>query len=824
MSLEWKLPLLISGLVLLVVLAFGWAAYQEVRESALNAAKGRVQRVARQLADLSAAGAARRAEALAVLATSDDILPVLRGGGSREDAVEALQDAMTAVDSTLTTWVLASGTGEQRLLLGTEPTAAELRLLDSLTSEAGRTRAALTGPLVAAGDSVSTWIVVPVQPAERLEGFVAQRRRLANAPGVAAQIRGLVGPDVTLHFANLAGDVWADLDGGPEVPLFGPPMPDSVFQAEGPDGNQVIGSVAHITGTPYAVVLSVPRSSVLQRPANFLRWMTTIGIVVLLLGTMGAWLLSRHVTQPLREVSRAAEAIAAGDYDHRVVVERRDELGLLGDAFNAMAERVSAARAELEQRVDDSMAMSEALAMLNAELRHAQQDSVRAAEAERHARADAEEVARRSAALSSASEALVGSLELAPTLSLIVDLATNELGEYAQIFLVHGQEIRRSASACTVPEKLALIEELDRGVPLRVDGPSPHAQVIRTRQPVIAPVVQDDLFQAAATDERHLSLLRRIAFRSLIFAPLEARGSMIGLIACGRFHDGNPFDADDVDFAVELGRRAALAVDNARLYEAEQQARAAAERASRVKSDFLAVMSHELRTPLNAIIGYTALIADEIVGPVTPAQQTQLGRVKAGARHLLSLIEQILSLSRLEAGKEMVEIEAVDVSALTREAAALVEPAAMAKGLRFEVRMPGEPIVIGTDATKLRQILLNLAGNAVKFTESGFVEVSLEGDDRGIEVRVDDSGEGISPENLERVFEPFWQVGQSRYARAAGTGLGLSVSRQLARLLGGNISLKSELGRGSTFVLRLPAASSDSPSAGGELRAGSVAP
>ena len=986
MSLERKLPLLISALVLAVVMLFSWAAYQEVRESTLRSASERVQRVALELAEVSAQGAQRRNAQVAAMGMGEEILPMLRGEGSEERAAETLRRSMTPADSTLATWVLISATGERRMLLGDTPSPEEIARLDSLTSEAARTHQPQSGPFVAEGDSVWTWAVVPVGSAERLEGFIAQRRRVANAPAVAEQIRELTGRDVTLRFANAGGDVWTSLGGAPEPALFSGAVPDSTFEAVTSSGSRVIGAVAPVLGSPYLIVLSVPRSVVLERPATFLRRMLMIGLLLVVLGTIGAWLLSRHVTRPLRQVSNAADAVASGDYTQRVVVERDDELGRLGDAFNVMAERIGAARSELVQRVDDSVAMSDALTELNTELRTAQHEAVRAAdaeqqarmrverlqsltaslsegltsdqvvrtvldqgmealgavaggvclitpdgqhqelvavsdfmptvpeawhrfpldapypvndvvrrreiiflesadefrarypelatgvtpggyeayaaapleiegrvlgainynfperrrfkpedrtfiaaiarqcaqalerarlfEAERVARADAEEVARRSAALSSASEALVGSLDVETTLSLIVDLATKELGEYAQIFLVEGEFIRRSALACTVPEKLPLLEELGRGVPHRLDGASPHAQVIRTRQPLLAPEVEDDLFRRAATGPEHLELLRRIGWRSLIFAPLEARDSMVGVLVCGHFSTAERFDADDVDFAVELARRAALAVDNARLYQAEQQARTAAEHASRVKSDFLAVMSHELRTPLNAIIGYTSLIADEIVGPVSAAQQTQLGRVKAGARHLLSLIEQILSLSRLEAGKEEVSLERADIREIARETAALIEPAAMAKGLRFETRLPELPLEVETDPTKVRQVLLNLLGNGVKFTEDGFVELTLEGRDSGVVIRVRDSGEGIAPEHAERIFEPFWQVGQSRFARAAGTGLGLSVSRQLARLLGGDITVESELGRGSTFTVWLPPASSGSPSAG----------
>ena len=824
LSLERKLPLLISALVLAVVMLYSWAAYREVRASAMLSVNERVKRVARQLADISAQTAARRNEMTSALGRSAEILAVLRGGGSDVLAAERLRSSATPLDSTLTTWVLASATGEQQLLIGTTPPAREMEMVDSLTSEAARTHAPQAGPFVSAGDSVWTWSVVPVGSAERLEGFVAQRRRLQNAPQVAEQIRELTGRDISVRFANVKGDIWTDLYGGPEPGLFSGNIPDSTFETVTPAGERVIGAVARVPGSPYLIVLSVPRSVVLQRAETFLRRMLLTGLALLVLGTIGAWLLSRHVTRPLREVSDAADAVASGNYAQRVVVERDDELGRLGDAFNIMAERIGAARNELEQRVDDSVAMSDALTELNTELRTAQHEAVRAADAERAARSDAEEVARRSAALSSASAALVGSLDVDTTLSLIVDLATEELAEYAQIFLVEGREIRRSALACTVPEKLPLLEELGRGVPHRLEGTSPHAEVIRTRRPLLAAVVEDQLFVRAATDPAHLDLLRRIAWRSLIFAPLEARGNMIGVLACGHFRSDKPFDADDVDFAVELARRAALAVDNARLYQGEQQARTAAEHASRVKSDFLAVMSHELRTPLNAIIGYTSLIADEIVGPVSPAQQTQLGRVKTGARHLLSLIEQILSLSRLEAGKEEVIVEHVDIREIARETAALVEPAAMSKQLRFEVKMPLRPVEIDSDPTKVRQIMLNLLGNAVKFTESGFVELALEEDGAGVTIRVRDSGEGIAPEHAERIFEPFWQVGQTRYARAAGTGLGLSVSRQLARLLGGDITVESELGRGSTFTVRLPRASSGLPSAGAVPLDASAAP
>ena len=236
----------------------------------------------------------------------------------------------------------------------------------------------------------------------------------------------------------------------------------------------------------------------------------------------------------------------------------------------------------------------------------------------------------------------------------------------------------------------------------------------------------------------------------------------------------------------------------------EAAARRAAERASSAKSDFLAVMSHELRTPLNAIIGYEALLSDGITGPVTDAQRQQLGRIRAGATHLVSLIDEILTLSRIEAGRERVHIEAVDVAQAVDEAAALTAPQASEKRLDFVVHPPAEPVSLLTDAAKLRQVLLNVLANAVKFTERGEVALTAGRDGAWIVFRVRDTGIGIDADHLERIFDPFWQVEQPTTRRTTGTGLGLDVSRRLARLLGGDLTVESAVGEGSTFTLRLP--------------------
>jgi signal transduction histidine kinase len=237
---------------------------------------------------------------------------------------------------------------------------------------------------------------------------------------------------------------------------------------------------------------------------------------------------------------------------------------------------------------------------------------------------------------------------------------------------------------------------------------------------------------------------------------------------------------------------------------AAEGARSEAESASRSKSDFVATISHELRTPLNAILGYASLLTEGIPDPPTEQQRVHLGRVSASARHLLGLIDELLALSRLEAGREVVAPREIVVADALDEAAVMVEPLASARKLSFEVHRPDASLMIETDPGKLRQILLNLLTNAVKFTDRGGVWFGAAPVDDRVCFYVKDTGIGIAPEHQGRIFESFWQVEQSMTRRVGGAGLGLNVARQLAGLLGGDVSVESAVGEGSTFVVRLP--------------------
>ena len=260
-------------------------------------------------------------------------------------------------------------------------------------------------------------------------------------------------------------------------------------------------------------------------------------------------------------------------------------------------------------------------------------------------------------------------------------------------------------------------------------------------------------------------------------------------------------DKERVDL-LALEKEARAHAEHARS-EAEM-ARAEAERANNSKTDFLAVMSHELRTPLTAIMGYEELLSDGITGPVTELQRQQLGRINASARHLLGLIDEILTFARVDIGRERVRWESMSVNHTLSDATALVEPMAAAKNLNLVVKLLDEDQSIQTDGTKLRQMLVNILSNGIKFTEKGEVNLGCAVSDGVLEVSIADTGVGIAAENIEYVFEPFWQAEQTATRKTGGTGLGLSVTRKLARLLGGDVTVASRIGTGTTFQLTLP--------------------
>ena len=253
-----------------------------------------------------------------------------------------------------------------------------------------------------------------------------------------------------------------------------------------------------------------------------------------------------------------------------------------------------------------------------------------------------------------------------------------------------------------------------------------------------------------------------------------------------------------------------LALTNAEMRAAigeVEKARAAADAANRSKAEFLAVMSHELRTPLNSIGGYVDILDTGLRGPVNEGQRADLQRIKRSQQHLLGIINDILNFTRLEATEVQYDVIEVPVRALMSDLDAIVGSLARAKSLAYSCRLPAGSVYVRTDPDKLRQILVNLVSNSVKFTEAGgHISVRCTEKKDAVTIEVQDTGRGIPPDKLDAVFEPFVQLDSGLTRTTEGTGLGLAISRGLARGMGGDLTARSELGVGSVFTLTLPLA------------------
>ena len=484
-----------------------------------------------------------------------------------------------------------------------------------------------------------------------------------------------------------------------------------------------------------------------------------------------------------------ATAIRERDVANRDLQRVNEDLERQSNDLELQAVEMESQAAELEVTAEDLRATNEELNRATRAAEHARDTAI-------GVQRQLEHVLRGAKLLSDASRALSSSLDYETTLEIVAQLAVREMADWCAVDLVEADgQIRQAIVAHRDPEKVKWAKELRKRYPPDYDEPGGVGQVIRTGRAEIHRDIPDEVLAAAAKDADHLAILRKLQIKSAQIIPMIARGRTLGALTLVSGEQGRNLIAADESLAMELATRAAIAIDNAQLYRA-------ALTASESKSAFLASMSHELRTPLNAIIGYQSLLRDGLSGPVTDGQLSQLSRIRASADHLLSLIDEVLTFSRVDVGKELVQREQVNLRPVINEAISMVAPVAAARGLKL--RDESTDAEMYTDSFKLRQILLNLLSNAVKFSDTGEIVVRSNLDHDCVEISVADSGIGIAEQNLERVFDPFWQVEQRSTRRAGGTGLGLSVSRSLARLLGGDIVVDSQLGKGSTFTAIIP--------------------
>jgi GAF domain-containing protein len=401
-------------------------------------------------------------------------------------------------------------------------------------------------------------------------------------------------------------------------------------------------------------------------------------------------------------------------------------------------------------------------------------------------------------ALGEVGRAVGSTLDLETVLKTIVTRAVELSGAMGGLIYEFDEASREFRLRATHRMEDELVETLE-AAPLRW-GEGAAGQAAATRAPV---EIVDTLDEQRYGVSRIRSVLTRLGHRSVLSVPLLVEDRILGTLNVHRREPGH-WPPQAVNLLQTFATQSALAIQNARLFKEIEAKGRELEVASRHKSQFLANMSHELRTPLNAILGYTELILDGIYGEVPEKIREVMDRVDKSGRHLLGLINDVLDLSKIEAGQLTLSLGEYSMGDVIQAVLSAVGALAAEKSLALTAAVPPDlPLGVG-DQRRITQVLLNLVGNAIKFTESGEVRIEARAQDGGFLVSVADTGPGIAPADRERIFEEFQQADASTTRRKGGTGLGLSIARRIIELHGGRIWVESAPGRGSTFSFTLP--------------------
>jgi signal transduction histidine kinase len=493
-----------------------------------------------------------------------------------------------------------------------------------------------------------------------------------------------------------------------------------------------------------------------------------LGILALGSGLILTTLQARSVIRPVGELAQGAQEIAAGNLDRKIEVQGRDEVGRLGEAFNRMGESLKAFR-DIDHEITSTLELDAVL----------------------------QTIAHHVKTLLKADIAHVATCDPGTGIATVVAGYGDQGG-----FLVTGCGDQRGFS---------------RGLEI-VPGRGAGGYVLATGQ---ALMIADYEHDARITENYH-ELLRREGVVALLVVPIPLRGKIIGLLYAANQRP-TPFTSGDQEILSRLAAQAAITIENATLYEqvrqyaeeleAKVEARTQELReaniqlaaASQHKSEFLASMSHELRTPLNAVIGFSEVLLERLFGDLNEKQDEFLHDILSSGRHLLSLINDILDLSKVEAGRMELHLEPFNLPLAIENAMTLVRERAKRHGISLGLTVDETISEFVADERKFRQILLNLLSNAVKFTpDGGRISVVAALANGCAEISVSDTGIGIAPEEQAAIFEAFRQVGRDQTQRREGTGLGLTLAKSYVELHGGKISVQSELGKGSTFTFTLP--------------------
>ena len=424
--------------------------------------------------------------------------------------------------------------------------------------------------------------------------------------------------------------------------------------------------------------------------------------------------------------------------------------------------------------------------------KRASEERARLFESERHARRSAERVMNRLRSAWSVADAASAEASLDDMLHTLSEgLRLALQADEATVLLLDVE-----SSELVVRASVGLERDVSQETRVRL-GEGFAGRVALARTPIV-------VSQLSAAEVMSSFLGEQLT--SLIGAPVRASGRLVGVIHAGTI-ESREFTEEDVILLQLIADRVAHAIERARLLDAERAARTEAELANRAKMEFLAMMSHELRTPLNAIAGYAELLTIGLRGPLTEAQLADVQAIHRNERHLLSLIEEVLTFAKIDAGRIRLEPEDVRVSAALASMSDLIAPQMEQKEIDYRLEPCDSALAVYADVEKLQQIVLNLLSNAVKFTPAGgqiTIAASVCSATNDVEIRVRDTGIGIPRDKIETIFEPFVQLDGGLTRRSQGTGLGLAISRDLARAMHGDLVVESEEGAGAEFVLTLP--------------------
>jgi signal transduction histidine kinase len=576
---------------------------------------------------------------------------------------------------------------------------------------------------------------------------------------VDAQGRLVAHPDISLVLRN------TDLSRLTQVQAArGAEATEQIQEAEDIQGRRVLTAYARVAPLGWLVFVELPRA---EAYAPLYATIERSGI--LLLAALGfafvaGLVLARKMVVPIQALRAGAARIGSGDLTQRISVKTGDELEALADQFNDMAGRLQESYADLEKKVEQR---THELAQSVAELR----------------------------ALSEVSQAVNSTLDLQEVLTTIVSkavqLSDTDAGAIYDYDEANKEFGLRSAYGMD-DELIAAFKERH----IRI-GDVGIGQAARQR----APLQIADLQTEPASDI--LDMVIRAGYRAVLIVPLLGAERIVGALVVRRKRPGE-FSKQTIDLLQTFAAQSVLAIQNARLFhEIEDKSRQLAE-ASQHKSQFLANMSHELRTPLNAILGYTELILDDIYGETPAKMRGVLDRVQRNGKHLLGLINDVLDLSKIEAGQLSLSLSDYSLKNVIQTVFSAIEPLASEKQLALKIDVAQELPQGRGDERRLAQVLLNLVGNAIKFTDAGEVSIKGSSVNGSFNVAVRDTGPGISTADQAKLFQEFQQADNSITKKKGGTGLGLAISKRIIEMHGGRIWVESSPGNGSTFAFTLP--------------------